>query len=219
MVSPSSTQPPVQPASEQKRTVRSTPARRQPGQSATARAVKAVFRPILKGLYYLLRGIRRHFALAAAIILLLALSISVTNYLTTGRFPFDIGNDPFNFHVHGTAGGGDRVKSWVYHLREGNAAALKVDEKDMVQPPDPAQLVQQYSQTKTSLTWKDPVVVGIYSAQDTTIDSFVEIDIVTHGPGGNLKGQLVWHFVTLAQGGGLLLSVDLVSNSIRPAIA
>ncbi len=219
MLGPSPTQqPPVQPAPEQKRTVRATPARRQAGKSPTARLLKAIFRPILKGIYYLLRGFREHIALALALIILLALSITATNYFTTGQLPFGVGNDQFNFHVHGTAGGGDRVKSWIYHLREGNAAALSIDEKDMSQPPDPNQLVQQYAQKDAVLAWKDINVVGVQAEQDTTIDSFVAIDVVTHGPGGDLKGVLIWHFVTASQGGGLLLSVDLVSGHIRPAV-
>ncbi|GAC1391577.1 MAG: hypothetical protein NVS4B11_32720 [Ktedonobacteraceae bacterium] len=216
MLSPSPTQqPPVQSALEQKRPVRSTPMRKQ---SPTARLVKAIFRPILKGVYYLLTGIREHIALALAIILLFAISITATNYFTTGQLPFGVGNDQFNFHVHGTSGGGDRVKSWVYHLREGNVAALQVDQKDMSQPSDPNQLVQQYSELKNNITWKTINVVGVNVEQDTTIDSFVEIDVVTHGPGGDLKGELIWHFVTASQGGGLLLNADLVGSRIRPAI-
>ncbi len=218
MLSPSPTQQqPVQP--EQKRPVRSTPARRQHGQSPTARFFKAIFRPILKGLYYLLKAIREHIRLALAIILLLALSITATNYLTTGQFPFGVGNDQFNFHIHGTSGGGDLVKSWVYHLREGNATALRIDEKAMPQPPDPTQLVNQYSEKSNLLTWKDPVVVGVKQEGDSSIDSLVEIDVVTHGPGGDAKGEMLWHFVTFSQGGELLYSVDLVGSNIRPALA
>ncbi len=217
MLSPSPTQqPPKQIAPEQKK-IRSTPARKQPGQSPTAKFIKAVFRPILKGLYYLLQGIRKHIALTIAILLLLTISMSLTNYFTTGQFPFGIGNDQFNFHVHGTNGGGDRVKNWVYHLRQGNVAALGIDEKDMSQPPDPNQLVKQYSQSN-NLIWKDINVVGFRVEPDTTIDSFVEVDVVTNGPGGGTKGTLLWHFVTVSQGGGLLLNAELVGGQIRPAV-
>jgi len=79
-------------------------------------------------------------------------------------------------------------------------------------------LIAQYSETKNNLTWKAINVLSVSTEQDTTIDSFVEIDVVTHGPGGDAKGELIWHFVTIAQNGGALLSVDLVGNQLRPAL-
>jgi hypothetical protein len=150
------------------------------------------------------------------VLVLLLASVSLTKYLTTGIWPFGVANDPFNFHAHGTAGGGDKVKSWLFHLRDGNVAALQLDEKDMPQPPAPDQLIAQYSE-KNNLTWRAINVLSVSTESDTTIDSFVEIDVVTHGPGGDTKGFLIWHFVTIAQNGGALLSVDLVGSQIRPA--
>ena len=152
------------------------------------------------------------------VLVLLLASIILTNYLTTGLWPFGIANDPFNFHIHGTNGGGDKVKSWLFHLREGNVTGLQLDEKDMPQPPSPDQMIAQYSEAKNNLSWKAINVLSVSTEQDTTIDSFVEIDVVTHGPGGDAKGELIWHFVTVAQNGGALLSVDLVGNQLRPAL-
>lgn len=217
MLSPSPTQPPPAPESGKKK-VTLTPARRTIGQTPFALFLKAIFRPIFKGLYYAIVSMRGHPWVTLSVIVLLLASIAVTNYFTTGTWPFGIANDQFNFHVHGTTGGGEKVKSWLFHLRDGNVAALQLDEKDMSQPPSPDQLIAQYSEAKNNLTWKSINVLSVSTEADTTIDSFVEIDVVTHGPGGDAKGILIWHFVTVAQNGGLLLSVDLVGNQIRPAL-
>jgi hypothetical protein len=217
MLSPSPTQQP--PASEgDKKKLALTPTRRPVGQTPTALFVKAIFRPIFKGLYYTISAMRSHKLVTLIVLVLLLASITLTNYLTTGLWPFGIANDPFNFHIHGTNGGGDKVKSWLFHLREGNVTGLQLDEKDMSQPPAPDQIIAQYSEAKNNLSWKAINVLSVSTEEDTTIDSFVEIDVVTHGPGGDSKGFLIWHFVTIAQNGGALLSVDLVGNQIRPAL-
>jgi hypothetical protein len=217
MLSPSPTQQPPAPESGKKK-VTLTPIRKPMGQTPLALFVKAIFRPIFKGIYYSVVGMRSHPWVTLFVIALLLVSVTATDYATTGIWPFGIANDPFNFHVHGTSGGGDKVKSWLFHLRDGNVAALQLDEKDMSQPPSPDQLISQFSEAKNNLTWKAINVLSVSTEADTTIDSFVEIDVVTHGPGGDSKGFLVWHFVTIAQNGGLLLSVDLVGNQIRPAL-
>jgi hypothetical protein len=217
MLSPSPTQQPPAPESGKKK-VTLTPIRKPMGQTPLALFVKAIFRPIFKGIYYSIVGMRSHPWVTLLVIVLLLASVAASNYMTTGLWPLGIANDPFNFHVHGTAGGGDKVKSWLFHLRDGDVAALQLDEKDMSQPPSPDQLISQFSEAKNNLTWKAINVLSVSTEADTTIDSFVEIDVVTHGPGGDSKGVLIWHFVTIAQNGGLLLSVDLVGNQIRPAL-
>lgn len=211
MISPSPTQ--QQPGSDNRpepKKVKSTPSRKRTGQTQTALFFKAVFRPIFKGIYYLLRAIRSHKLATLIVLVLLLASISATSYLSTGLFPFGIGSDPFNFHVHGTNGGGDKVKNWLYALRDGDARTLSLIDKDMSQPPDPTQLIGQYSQAKTHLTWKVINVTGVYSESDGTVDSFVEVDLSATGPGGNVSGLMIWHFVTLSQGGDFLLNVNLV---------
>ncbi len=202
MLSPSPTQqPPVQTAPEQKKTVRSTPARQRPGQSSTARFFKPIFRPILKVLYYVLRWIVTHFPLAILVVFLLLASIFATTYFTTGQFPYGLGGDQFNFHVRGTDGGGTAVKNWMYALRDGNDVALNLLDKNMSQPPDPTQLTTQYSQAKAHLTWKDITVLSASGQADNTVDSFVQVNLSATGPGGDTSGMVIWHFTTIAQGG------------------
>ena len=211
MLSPSPTQqPPVQTKPEQK-TVRSTPARQRPGQSPTARFFKAIFRPILKALYYVLRWIVSHFPLAILVVFLLLASIFATTYFTTGQFPYGLGSDQFNFHVRGTDGGGTAVKNWVYALRDGNTSTLDLLDKNMSQPPDSTQLASQFSQSKAHLTWKDITVLSASSQTDGTVDSFVQVNLSATGPGGDTSGIAIWHFTTIDQGGQeFILKVNTV---------
>jgi hypothetical protein len=211
MISPSPTQQqPERDSNPEPKKVRSTPTRKRAGETPTALFIKAIFRPLFKGIYYLIRATRNHKLATLAVIVLLLGSITATNYFSTGLFPFGVGSDPFNFHIHGTNGGGDVVKNWLYALRDGDSATLSLLDKNITQPPNPDQLISQYSQTKAHLTWKSINVTGVYSEADTTIDSFVEVDLSATGPGGNVSGIMIWHFVTITQGGNLLLNVNLV---------
>jgi len=212
MLSPSPTQqPPVQTTPEQKKTVRSTPARQRPGQTPIARFLKTLFRPILKALYYVLRWIATHFPVAILVVFLLLASIFATTYFATGQFPYGLGSDQFDFHVKGTDGGGTAVKNWMYALRDGNTVALDLLDKNMSQPPDSTQLTTQYSQPKAHLTWKDITVLSAYGQADSTVDSFVQVNLSATGPGGSTSGMVIWHFTTIAQGGReYILKVNIV---------
>lgn len=202
----------------EKKEVQLSPIKRRVGQTPLALVIKAILRPIFKLLYYTLRGVRSHPLLTLALLLLLAASISLTSYATTGVFPFGIGNDPFNFHIRGGDGGGDHVKNWLFALRDGNVTNMSLlqSELTMSQPPDPNQLVAQLSQPKAHVQWKSMNVLSVSTEADTTVDSFVEVDFTGPGPGGNVNGIMIWHFTTLPQAQGRILSIDLVS--LRPAL-
>lgn len=202
---PTPSDPPVAKQPEPKPSLR-----RRPGESPEALFVKSILRPFIKGIYYLLRAIQGHKLLTVLAIILLLASISTTTFFTTGQLPFGIASDPFNFHIRGGDGGGDQVKNWLTALRDGDATKLALDQAGlaMSQPPDPNQLVTQYSQPKAHLSWKAINVAGVYSQADTTVDSFVSIDFVGPGPGGGVNGIMVWHFTTLQ---GRILFIDLVS--------
>ncbi len=207
--SPSPTQQPPDPdVKPAQRQVKATSTKQRPGQTPTAKFFKAIFRPIFKGIYYLLRGIRTHKIVTLGIVVLLLISVFATSYFSTGLLPFGIGNDQFNFHVNGKNGGGDLVKNWLYALRDGNVTQLSLLQKDISQPQDPTQLVSQFSQAKAHLTWKTINVISAYSESDTTVDSFVEVDLSATGPGGNTSGIVIFHFVTLSSQGELLLKAD-----------
>ncbi len=172
--------------------------------------LKAIFRPILKGLYYILRFMGSHKLLTLLLLILLIGSGVFTSFLVTKQGPFGIGNDPFQLRVDGKlVGGGDNIRNWLYHLRDGNAVALSLDDKDISQPPDPTQLISQYSQPGANLQWKDINVLSSYQQSDTTVDTFVSVDLAAKGPGGQTKGVVIFHFVTVAQGSSaVLFAVD-----------
>jgi len=180
------------------------------GETPQALFVKSIFRPIFKGVYYLLQGIRKHKLVTLVFILILLASSTVATYLTTGSLPLGIGNDPFNFHIRGGNGGGDAVKNWLYAVRDGDVAAVSLNQRYVQQPPDPNQLINQFSQTKAHLTWKSINVMGVYSEANGTIDSFVEVDLSATGPGGSVSGILIWHFTTVQAQGGVIINVSLV---------
>jgi hypothetical protein len=209
MLSPSPTQqPPEQTTPEPKKVEYKQ--RQRAGQSPSARFFKAIFRPIFRGIYYLFRGMRNHKLVTFIMILLILGSAIAANYAITSEWPFGIGNDPFNFHIRGSKGGGEQVQNWLYGLRDGNVVQLSILDKNMSQPPDPQQLVNQYSQPKGHLTWKTINVISAFQESDSTIDSFVEVDLSAAGPGGNTSGYMIWHFLTVSQNGGVLINVNLV---------
>ena len=215
MISPSPTQQPPEQTTPESKKVEYT-SRQRAGQTPTARFFKAIFRPIFRGIYYLLRGMRNHKLVTFIMILLILGSAIGINYAVTKQGPFGIGNDQFNFHIHGTNGGGEQVQNWLYALRDGNTAQLALLDKNMSQPPDPQQLVTQFSQPQGHLNWKTITVLSVFQESDTTIDSFVEVDLSAPGPGGSVSAYIIWHFVTVSQNGGILISVNTVD--FRPSL-
>lgn len=221
ITSPSPTpqpQPPEQKTPEQKKVTYTRP---RVGQSPAALFVKTLLRPIFKGLYHVFRFVGGHKLVTLVMLLLLIGSAVAANFAVTGEWPFGIGNDPFNFHVRGSGnGGGDQVKNWMYAMRDGNIAALEILDKNMPQPPSAQQLQQyigQFSQTQGHLSWKAINVIGVSQQSDTTVDSFVEVDLSANGPGGAVGGYMIWHFVTVAgQQGEILFSVSLID--FRPSL-
>ena len=209
MISPSPTQQPPEHTTPESKKVEYT-SRQRAGQTPTARFFKAIFRPIFRGIYHLLRGMRNHKLITFIMILLILGSAIGANYAFTKEWPFGIGHDPFNFHVKGGHGGGEQVQNWLYDMRDGNVVALQLLDKNISQPPNVQQFVDQFSQPKGHLTWKTINVLSVFQESDSTIDSFVQVDLSATGPGGNTSGYLIWHFVTVSQNGGVIINVTLV---------
>jgi hypothetical protein len=208
--SPSRTQkPPEQSEQEKKRTAGSTPVKKRAGQTPAALFVKAIFRPILKGLYYLIRGMRNHKLVTLLLILLILGSATAVNYYKTGQWPFGIGYDPYNFQINGGNGGGEKISDWLHALREGDAPTIQLLDTFISQPPDAQALVSQFS--KQHFDWRAINRLSVTAESDTTIDSFWEIDLANVGPGGPVVGYLLIHFVTVAsQSGDVIIAVDVL---------
>lgn len=195
---------PGQSAQEPKK-VTSTP-RKRAGQSPAAMFTKALLRPIFKGLYYLISAVRGHKLVTFIAILLILGSATAVTFYQTGQWPLGIGYDQFNFQVHGSNVGGDQVKSWLFALREGDTSSLAILDRFQSQPPDPATLVSTFSQAKANLSWKSINVLGYRGEADTTVDSYIEVDLSTNGPGGSVNAFAFFHFVTatLQTGPGII---------------
>jgi len=220
MISPSPTQQPLPPPiAKEIQTPPPLKTKRRVGETPLALFLKNLFRPLIKGIYYLIRFVRRHFVFALVALILLTLSSFMTSYLLTKETPYNVvGSDPFQLTVNGKmVAGGDKIKNWLYHLREGNMVALSLDQQNIKQALDPQELIDAFSQPKANLEWKAINVISSYSQPDTTVDTFVAIEYVSRGPGGDTKGVVIWHFFTIAQGSdSLLLGASLVNN--RPTL-
>lgn len=191
------------------KTVTSTPKKRV-GQTPGAMFTKAVLRPIFKGLYYCIRGIRNHKLIATIAILLILVSATAATFYQTGQWPLGIGYDQFNFQVHGTNAGGDQVRNWLYALRDGDKSTISILDRFISQPPDPATLTNTFSESKAHLTWKSINVLGYRGESDTTVDSYVEVDLSTNGPGGANSAFAFFHFTTASlQTGPEIIGVNV----------
>jgi hypothetical protein len=224
-VSPAPTQ--QQPEREVKpeaKQVKSTPVRRRTSQTPVALFFKAIFRPIFKGIYHTLQAIRGHKLITFILLILLIASYVFATYIVTQTWPFGVGSDQFNFRVNGKNFSGEHVKNWLYALRDGDNSTLSLIGQEtaqsidlatsgtsaaVVNPRDTSTLIGSFSQKSTHLTWKTITVLSVSTAPDTSVDSFVEVDTASSGPGGNVSGIMIWHFTTLPQ--GRLIAISLVS--------
>jgi hypothetical protein len=212
MLSQLPTQQPEQPESEQKKVIY-TPRKKRAGQTPAALFVKAIFRPIFKGIYYILRGIRSHKLVSLLAILIFIGAAIVANAVVTKTWPFISTPDPVQSLTQRDQASGTNVRGWLYALRDGNASVMTGYQQGLIMqtPPNVSQLVGAFSQSKANVVWKDISVLSVYSESDTTLDSFVKVNITVPGQAGPSGAILIWHFVTLPQQAGRILFIDLVS--------
>lgn len=208
MISPSPTQPPPAPVSAipEKKIVDST-VRAGSEKSRSGRVTKAILRPPLKLIYYLIQFIKGHKLLSLGALLLLLASIALTNYVATGVTPFGIGNDPIDTGLR-TVGAAGNIKTWLYAVRDGDATTLAKLEGNVSQPPDATQLIQQFSQTDGRV-WKAVHVVGATTQEDTTEDSFVEVELAPNATAPT-SANIIFHFITV-QGSEDIFGIEVVT--------
>jgi hypothetical protein len=211
MISPSPTQPPPAPVSAEpeKKPAKINLDLYKSGkeQTRTGRAVKAILRPPLKLMYYLIQFIRGHKMLTLGAILLLLLSISLTNFAVTRELPFGIGNDPIDTGLRNVGAEGN-IKAWLYAVRDGNTTTLQQLETNISQPPPSDQLIQQFSQTNGRV-WKSVHVIGTTTQEDTTEDSFVEVELAPNATAPT-STNVIFHFITV-QGSEDLFGIEVIA--------
>lgn len=213
MISPSPTQPPPQIApvspEPEKKIVPSTAGK---GKTRKGGVVKAILKPPLKLIYYLIQFIRGHKLLSLGALLLLLLSVSLTNYFATGTLPLGIASDPVSYSLRNVDGSA-AITKWLYAVRDGDTKTLQAMQASMPtsisQPPDPTQLTTQFSQT-SGRVWKSVHVVGTYTQDDTSEDTFVEVELAQDASSSTASATLIFHFITV-QGQDQIIGVDLVS--------
>ena len=191
-----------------------TPKKKRAGQSPAALFVKAIFRPLFKGIYYLFRGIRNHKLVALLAILIFIAAAIVANGVVTKTWPFTGNSDPVQSLTQRDQASGNNVRGWLYALRDGHATVMTGYQQGLIMqtPPDVNQLINSFSQSKANIVWKDISVMSVYSESDTTLDSFIKVTVSVPGQSGPTNAILIWHFVTLPQQAGRLLFIDLVSS-------
>ncbi len=221
MLSPSPTQPPpVQtapvPALPEPKQVKLTPARRRAGQAPLARAIKAIFRPILKLLYYIIRWIRAHKLATLLAILLLVGSIFLTSYFVTKTMPF-FGPDQVEKSVKGNPQLSPDVKAWILALRSGDVGTMKALDKGVIttQPPDDASYVLEFSEQQAQTKWTAVKLLGINTSTDGVVETFLEVDFTAPASAGGGNIVTFWHFTTAPSGRILALNFDTGRQSIR----
>src|SRR5205085_7930599 len=196
-------QQPEQPKPEEKKVIY-TSKKKRASQSPPALFVKAIFRPIFKGIYYLFRGIRNHKLVAILAILIFIAAAIVANSVVTKTWPFISASDPVQSLTQRDQPSGNNVRGWLYALRDGNASVMTGYQQGLIMqtPPDVNQLIGSFSQSKANIIWKDISVISVYSESDTTLDSFIKVNVTVPGQAGPSGAILIWHFVTLPQQAG-----------------
>ena len=206
----------TQQAAEPKK-VKLTPAKKRAGQAPLALFVKAILRPIIKLLYYLINGMRKHKIVALIAIILLLGSIGLTSYVLTGTVPLVGGgaNDAVSQQIKANAQLNDNVKVWLYALRDGDLSTLEKMDQSMSQPPDTALYVLQYSEKYSGVKWNSISVVGPVTASDKLIDAYVEVNMKpsasTTASTGATTEVILWHFSTYPLPDGRIFSIDKVT--------
>lgn len=225
---PSSTQPPpVQTTTPQPQPTQqmpeagqtsktSTPAHRRAGQTPIARFVKAIFRPILKALYYIIRWIREHFLVILAAIVLLVGSFLLTSYFLTGALlPFSTTNTTIQQDLKSSNPQvSPAIQSWITALRDGDAGTMLDLQKSIsssAKQPDSSLYIMQFSEKQGQVKWTDASVTSVKTAADGLVDTFVEVDMTSTNPNtSGAKLMAFWHFITAPS--GQILSIEYIST-------
>ena len=207
MISPSPAQSPVdqrgpQLEAERRNASLPPPVPERRGAKRRGSVIKAILRPILKALYYIIRWIRAHRIAALIAILLLLASIFATSYFVTGNAPIASNSNSVRDSIRNNPQLSDDVKAWLLALRDGNLDTMISVEKSINQstrPPDTALYLLQFSEPRAQVKWTNVTLSSIKTAPDGLVDSYVEVDMTpspTVQAQGGTRTVVLWHFAT-----------------------
>ena len=177
--------------------------------------VKAILRPILKALYYIIKWIRAHRIAALIAILLLLASIFATSYFVTGSTPLVSDSNSVRSSIENNPQLSQDVKAWLLALRDGNIDTMLSVEKSInpsTRPPDTSLYLLQFSEPRAQVKWTNVTLTSIKTAPDGLVDSYIEVDM-TPSPQiqaqGGTRTVVLWHFAT--DPAGRIYLLDYVS--------
>ena len=221
MISPSPAQSPVDqrgPQSEPERRGAALPplVPEKPQPKRRGSVAKAILRPILKTLYYVIRWIRTHRIAALIALVLLLASIFATSYFVTGSTPLVSSSNSVGSSVQNNPQLSVDVKNWLLALQAGNIETMISVEKSIdpsTRPPDTALYLLQFSEPRAQVKWTNVSVSSIKTAPDGLVDTYVEVDMTpspTVQAQGGTRTVVLWHFAT--DPAGRIYLLDYVSS-------
>lgn len=206
--------PPVPEQATQPKKVALTPSRPRMGETPVARVIKAILRPPIKAVYYVLTWIRSHKWTALITLVLLLFSVSVTTRLVTGYWPFNgPSSDAVQQSLQSNPQLSPNVQLWLLALEHGDLTAMQTLQKTIpvsgVQPDDGA-FIGEFSANHAGVTWKGAKVDGVSTGADGMVDAFVEVDISIPATATTQATDAIvlWHFVTIQ---GRIYGIDFIS--------
>jgi hypothetical protein len=185
--------------------------RRRAGETPVARGIKAILRPILKLLYFILSWIKNHKIVALLALILLVGSVFLTSYFTTG---FPAQPNAVQQNLTSTPQLSPNIAAWLGALQTGDGATMINMQKSIsasTKQPDSAIYILQFGEKQAQMKWTSASVDSIKPAADGAIDTFIEISMTSTASTTNgTKLLTFWHFVTAP--GGQILQIENVST-------
>lgn len=213
-VPPPAVPPPAYEQATEPKKVALTPSKPRVGEMPAARVVKAILRPPIKAIYFVLTWIRTHKWVALITLALLLLSVSVTTRLVTGYWPFNgPGTDTVQQSLQSNPQLSPEIQNWLVALHNGDLTTMQTLQKTIpastVQPDDGA-FISEFSSKYAGMTWRTAKVDGISTGEDGMVDTFVEIDLTVPATSTSQGGNAIvlWHFITNQ---GRIVAIDFIS--------
>lgn len=190
-----------------------TPYTKSTRQNLFARVIKAIFRPILKVLYYSIKWIRSHRTVSLLAILLLIAGVVGTLFLEGGA---SLGGSANSGAVAQAVKSNQElspdVQNWLLALKNGDLTTMLSIDKSInptTRPPDTALYILEFSEPHAGVTWTNVAITGMSQGPDGLTDTFVEIVMTQPSTNGGGTTVSLWHFSTTIDGRIYLL--DYVS--------
>jgi hypothetical protein len=188
------------------REVKPTQTRTPPGKSSLALMIKAILRPPLKIIYYILRWGETHKVLACILLMLLLGGIVGTNYaLITNQSSTRV--DTITQSLKRNVDLSQNIRQWLIALRSGDIPAMQMLEQTMLRSADTGAYALQFSEPYAHIQWDNISLASMSQGPDHRIDTLLELDVNETLNGTKAEGIYFWHFTTNTLGQILFIDV------------